>query len=1247
MHVANANAILPDSDVNSHHASFANFWREYKQSREFLLDKTPVMCLRMTSKVIKDVLGDKVMMNEEDESAAQFDPPDDTFLGDFSEQEKAQIGNERWEFKGTILNDKHPLFERPINTELDKEMWDLFGDDGKNRFPQEIPNFIEGHGSRIKPVITLMPGHEHDYPNRAPRKLDKIQQKELLTQIKYYLDKGWIKPSSSPYGACVLFVPKKNGKFRMCFDYRGLNKITVKDKYPLPDAEQVVEQLQGAKYFSQLDLSHGYHQCVLAPEDIEKTTFRTMFGAYEWNVLTFGFCNAVPAFIRLMNNTLHKLLGRCVMVFVDDVVIYSQTKDQHRQDCIDVMNALDEADLYVNWVKSQFDVREIYYLGLKISSEGVSPFEDKVATVKEWERPESIYHLRSFLGAVGYYRKFIYNFAKIARPLTDLTKDNDERDRMVTTNITMAKFGRDVRTQRLGDNEWTTECQDSFEALKQAMCNAPVLQLPDPKKSYEVMIDASKVASGAVLMQRDAEGNLHPVAFYSSKHTGAESNYPVHEFELLAIFKALKQWRHLLVGSDKTIIYTDHKPLTHILSQDKLSSRQERWITYLADYDVDILAVEGTSNKVADCLSRYNYSDLTDLADELRNKFVHTVKLAHQTALGLYVQYAHMYALCGFEMVSALQPSVVTHLDFDALETAPIFGGGRNVNFCEPDQEESIRYATYSSLTAESIRTSLKESYSLDPLAKRVLEDKSVFVDLKLVNGMIIHIDRDGHESLYIPKCAMISNSQLQTEFPVEGDTLRPQCSVREELLRDIHNNGHVGTGKMIELVRRLYYWPRMRLSISDYVRGCKTCQQNKSRTHKEYGRLRTLELPTRRWGDINIDFIVALPRSRGGFDSIMVVIDRLSKRAHFIPTKTTATAEYTAQLFYENVWKLHGLPLKIISDRDKLFTSDFWRSLMKVLGSKLAMTTPFHPQTDGLVERTNLTLKEMLRSFTENGGLDWEKYLPAAEFVYNNTYNSSVKATPFQVDTNQNPIDSHAVLLEDILKRLADDDDFNCDDSAKEFYSSWEDKLLIAKQALRESSEAMTHRFDTLQQRINTSIFKVGTKVWLDGTNIKVSDRETGKAAARKSLDKRRMGPYTILEVLGDGTAFKLELPSHQKFHNVQSISRLEPIKESSEFPEAHVETPYLPVVIDDVEEYEVESILRHKTERGVRKYLVKFLGYDNSKNQWLRREQLANAQEYLEEYELRQGTVGETLRRSGRTRSKAVSACRELYGL
>jgi hypothetical protein len=303
-------------------------------------------------------------------------------------------------------------------------------------------------------------------------------------------------------------------------------------------------------------------------------------------------------------------------------------------------------------------------------------------------------------------------------------------------------------------------------------------------------------------------------------------------------------------------------------------------------------------------------------------------------------------------------------------------------------------------------------------------------------------------------------------------------------------------------------------------------------------------------------------------------------------------------------------------------------------------MSTPYHPQTDGLVERTNLTMKEMLRAFSHNGGRDWDQYLAAAEYVYNNTYNTSIKSTPFKLDTGQDPLDTHSDAVLKIVGQLADDSEFNYDDLATDFINNWDDSLKIAKQCISEATEVMKQRYDKFRMDMEANTIKVGSKVYLDGAHLKVVDT-TGKLGARKTLDERRLGPYEVTEVLGNGTAFRLKLPAHQKFHDVQSISKLEIVRESREFPDAHVDNPFLPVIIMDQEEYEIELILRHKTVRGKRLFLVKYLGYDSSFNEWKHRSELSNATELVQQYELDQKLIGGPVRRSPRLTVDAQHLC------
>ena len=730
------------------------------------------------------------------------------------------------------------------------------------------------------------------------------------------------------------------------------------------------------------------------------------------------------------------------------------------------------------------------------------------------------------------------------------------------------------------------------------------------------MTDASGKAMGAVLMQRDDEGNLHPVAFYSMKHTDAESNYAVHEFELLAIFKALKHWKYLLIGSEKTLIYTDHKPLTHLLDQPELSPRQQRWITFLADFDVDIIAVEGSKNKVADCLSRYNYDSLTQAADSLRQTFVQNIKRDPASM-------STLYAKTGYSECSGLQPSSVewaiegSSIDPKARkqqltdmcsEIAEFFGGG------------GATKPGFSLMTVSQMRNAIISAYDGDALATLALKGECKYADMAVKNGLIYHYDRDGNETLYIPESAEVRSSQPITEFPAPGEIPRTRCSLREELLRQVHGNGHIGIGKTIEAMNRRYYWPKLRRSVQDYIRGCVPCQHNKRRTHKLYGQLRAVEVPARRWQHVNMDFIVALPMTKSGYDSIFVVIDRYSKLAHFIPTITGVNAPQTAHLYYNHVFKHHGLPTKIVSDRGPIFTSDMWTSLMKLMGIQIAMSTPYHPETDGLVERTNLTLKEMLRSFSDNARLDWDQYLTAAEFVYNNTINSSTGTTPFELMTNQKPYEAHDLAVKKLrgdLDEIENDLDIDYDRGASEFVQTFHDKLELARQNLMEAIERMRRYHDGKTLTLEKGMFQVGSKVWLDAKFLRVVDTK-GNMGARKALDQRRMGPYEIVEVLGDGTAFRLKLPPHQRFHPVQPISRLSIHRSSTEFPLAHAEVPVQPVSADGNLEFEVEKIIRYRKLRRRPQYLVKFLGYSEDYNMWLPESNLANSLELLDAFKL-----------------------------
>ena len=435
--------------------------------------------------------------------------------------------------------------------------------------------------------------------SRPLRRMSTLELDELKKQLEEYLASGRLRPSESPWGTNVIFAKKKDGALRFCVDYRGLNDATVRNSYPLPLTEDLFDRLTGARFFSIIDLRTGFYQILIAEKDRHKTAFSTSQGLFEYNVLPMGLCNSPGVFMALMNDTFRAYLDQFVLVFLDDIIVYSDTLEDHERHLRLALQRLREQRLCAKLSKSALCQTEVEFLGHYFGRDGLRVMEDKIDTVRDWPVPTTIRELRAFLGLAGYYRRFVKGFSGIALPLTELT--------------------RNVTHQRL---QWGSRQQLAFIELKRALQSTPVLALPDPALPFVVNCDASGYAVGAVL-QQDRGSGLQPIAFMSKKLTGAESRYPVHEQELLAIITALTTWRHYLSGTSTPVrVRTDHKSLIHFQTQPMLSGRQTRWLETLADYDYTIEYVKGEDNEVADALSRRG--DLNDGTAKRPPAFVDT-----------------------------------------------------------------------------------------------------------------------------------------------------------------------------------------------------------------------------------------------------------------------------------------------------------------------------------------------------------------------------------------------------------------------------------------------------------------------------------------------------------------------------------------------------------------------------------------------------------------------------------------------
>jgi hypothetical protein len=780
--------------------------------------------------------------------------------------------------------------------------------------------------------------------------LTQPEMKALQTYIQENLEKKFIQPSRSPAGAPIFFVTKKDGDLRPCVDYRGLNAITIKNRYPLPLLDNMIDQLRGAKFFTKLDLRGAYNLVRVREGDEWKTAFRCRYGHYEYKVMPFGLTNAPAVFQGMMNDILAEFLDRSVINYLDDILIYSADLETHKTHVRQVLERLLENQLYVKAEKCAFHQKEVTFLGFVIYGDGVRMDPDKTAAIKDWVTPTSLSKLRRFLGFANFYRRFVPNYSTLASPLTSLTS-------------TAKPF------------MWNDEATKAFEVLKQALQNNIVLRYPDYSKPFVVQTDASDVGIGAVLLQDN-----QPISFYSRKLSDAEINYAVYDKELLAIVAAFTHWRHHLVGASVPItVQSDHQNLRYFATKQILNQRHARWAVLLSEFDFRIEFLPGKNNESADALSR----------------------------------------------------------SFDS----------------DAENEGSIL---------------LREECWKDIATVDVVTDTRTLVE---EDACKLEIVKARHDSV---------------------------------------TAGHLGIRKTRELVARDFVWPGMRKYIADYVASCEVCQRNKVDCQKPFGLLHPLPIPQQPWKSVSMDFIVKLPVSEG-FDSIMVVVDRLTKQAHFVPCREEMDAEETANLYLTHIFKLHGLPEDIISDRGPQFKSHFWKALWTILGTTPKLSSSYHPETDGQTERVNQTLEQFLRNYISGQHHDWVSLLPFAEFAYNNAEHVALGCSPFFANYQFNP-------RADYCSPLSKDESSVPAVTArvKLFYST----LAAIRHNLRQAQED-AKKFADLHRRPVS--FSVGDKVWLSSNNLRVSNRK---------FASKFLGPFTITSVVNDA-AFRLSLPEKMMWHN------------------------------------------------------------------------------------------------------------------
>ncbi|KAJ9514422.1 hypothetical protein QJQ45_012357 [Haematococcus lacustris] len=997
-------------------------------------------------------------------------------------------------------------------------------------FPSDLPAGLPPQRA-VDHRIEVEPGKRP--PTRPTYNMSTSELAELKAQITEMQEKGFIRPSTSPYAAGVLFVRKKDGTFRMCVDYRPLNRITIKNKYPLPRVENMLDRLHGATVFSKIDLRQGYHQIRIAPEDIPKTAFSTRYGHFEFTVLPFGLCNAPATFQRLMNDIFRQELDDHVIVYLDDILIFSRTHEEHARHLDRVLSLLRQHKLYAKLSKCEFGRSQTEFLGHIITSTGIACDPNKVVAINSWPVPTTVHEVRSFLGLANYYRRFVNNFSTIAEPLTALTQaDGHDKQGKVT---------------------WTSAQQSAFDALKHALTSAPILIAPDPTQPYTLRCDASGIGIGAVLSQGTGPAE-RVVAYHSRKLLPAERNYPTHEQELLSLVEALKVWRHYLLGAHFTLL-TDNWANKHLQTQPRLDSkRQARWMEVLQEYNCHIDHIPGKHNVVADALSRRS-----DYQLYISVLGVNTTE-GTSNVLGIEIPNKHNTANTNEHTNTTEGASNVLGIEIpNKYNTTNTL---KNTNTPLPASDTQLKQTILDTANSD-------EEYQRHKAAA-VTGKARLF---RIEGDLIYHIGR-GTRRLYIPV------GPMRTALLCEA--------------HDIPISGHLGRDKTYQQLSRHYFWPRMAASVHDYVRTCPCCQRNKSNTAKPTGLLHPLPVPQHRWEQVSMDLITQLPSTAAGHDAIVVFVDRLTKMIHAVPTTTTVSASILARTFFDHVFRLHGLPKVIVSDRDPRFTSTFWTELFRLTGTHLNMSTANHPQTDGQTERANRTLEDMLRNFVSPYHDDWDTHLTAAEFAYNSSTHAATGFTPFHLNSGQEP---HTPLS---LSAPTPDHAPAEKESAPAFLQRMAADISVAKHHLHNAQERATKYANAKRQ---DHVFKVGDQVYLaDSFFTHAQIAQSAANHATRKFSPRQHGPFRVLEVVTP-VALRLEFPPVWKsIHPVVHVSHVKVHNDGSAmFPTRNPGPPPEPEIIDGEAHFHVQEFRKHRFLRGQLQLLVKWLGHPDHESCWL----------------------------------------------
>ena len=797
------------------------------------------------------------------------------------------------------------------------------------------------------------------------RRLAPADIEDVRKHLHNLLTAGIIKESRSQYASPIVVARKKNGSVRMCIDYRTLNRRTVPDQYTTPRIDDALDCLTGSKWFSVLDLRSGYYQISMAEADKEKTAFICPLGFYQFERMPQGITGAPATFQRLMERAVGDMNLLEVLVYLDDLIVFGKTLDEHEERLLKVLDRLEEVGLKLSLDKCQFCQPKVKYVGHIVSAEGIATDPGKVEAVTTWPRPTDLKSLRSFLGFCGYYRRFIQNYSSIVRPLTELTKGYapaQKARKQVTDNKTYLKD-----SEPFGDR-WDDECTEAFHAIIQKLTTAPVLAFADPNKPYTLHTDASLKGLGAVLYQEYPEG-LRPVAFASRKVIPSEQRYTIHQLEFLALKWAVVDKFHDYLYGARFTVRTDNNPLTYVLTTAKLNATGHRWLAVLAVYDFDIQYRPGKNNIDADLLSR-KVDDGTEQG-EWENISQEGVKAVCQ----------RIYPVKS----SSTPPRYVDQLGASPECLPELYAFPTRLDLLSLRQlsRDDLKAAQENDATVRKVKEAMKTGKWPNDR-----EADSELMLLKRERERLVMKDGLLHRTSQKPSGEKVTQLVLPAEF--RGVVL---CSLHDDM-------GHLGVERTTDLLRKRFYWPKMAMDAENYVKNCGECVIRKT-PYKRSAPLHQI-VSSGPMDLVCIDFLSLEPDSRG-ISNVLVITDHYTRYAQAIPTRNQKALTVAKALQHE-FFRHYGLPARIHSDQGRDFESKVIKELLMILGVKKSRTTPYHPQGDPQPERFNRTLLSMLSTLGHEKKRSWSQHVADVVNAYNSTKCDATGYSPYLLMYGREP---------------------------------------------------------------------------------------------------------------------------------------------------------------------------------------------------------------------------------------------------